>query len=421
MHLVCGAQLTVPAAPSSPSYTIVSITDRPTRRIASGRRRTNVGHETVAGASKTDFFRSPSRSCDHGAPRPGQACEAATSRIELPPQASGSSQIVLLAIDRAGWANLRRLDHRPGAAGAIRASRSSVVGPEICERAPKLDRADRRRCERARGRSRSATARARRAAHRIRRSRLCDARTPTPCRRCCRAKLACALATYAKLPLIAATEVLYHSRARRSLQDVLTCIRHGITLCDGKPDLTRGNDEARSARGRTRSCRLYHDEPAAIARTNDWIATRCTFSTRPSCAIAIHQGVYAGRHDVGGASACKLTFARRRRSAMAARFPITSVRAQLDAEAIGRDRRARLSGLFPHDVRDRDRTAGSATLLVPGPLTRRRTPAVLLLCFGITAVDPIANGACSSSGSCHASAPSRPTSISISSTSGAKR
>ena len=32
------------------------------------------------------------------------------------------------------------------------------------------------------------------------------------------------------IPLVAATEVLYHVRDRRKLQDVLTCIRHGTTL-----------------------------------------------------------------------------------------------------------------------------------------------------------------------------------------------
>ena len=32
------------------------------------------------------------------------------------------------------------------------------------------------------------------------------------------------------IPTVAAVEVLYHSRARRDLQDVLTCIRHGVSL-----------------------------------------------------------------------------------------------------------------------------------------------------------------------------------------------
>src|SRR4029453_313372 len=32
------------------------------------------------------------------------------------------------------------------------------------------------------------------------------------------------------LPLVAAREVLYHTPARRPLQDVLTCLRHQVTL-----------------------------------------------------------------------------------------------------------------------------------------------------------------------------------------------
>src|SRR6185436_15271204 len=39
-----------------------------------------------------------------------------------------------------------------------------------------------------------------------------------------------ARAAAAGIPVVAASEVLYHTRARRPLQDVLTCIRHGVTL-----------------------------------------------------------------------------------------------------------------------------------------------------------------------------------------------
>ena len=39
-----------------------------------------------------------------------------------------------------------------------------------------------------------------------------------------------ATAKQLEVPTVASTEVLYHSPARRPLQDVLTCIRHGVTL-----------------------------------------------------------------------------------------------------------------------------------------------------------------------------------------------
>jgi len=78
-----------------------------------------------------------------------------------------------------------------------------------------------------------------------------------------------------RIPLVAASEVLYHSRARRPLQDVLTCIRHGVTLATAGR-LIRGNDE-HDLRGPHAFHKLYADEPGAIARTLD-IAARCTFS-----------------------------------------------------------------------------------------------------------------------------------------------
>jgi error-prone DNA polymerase len=84
-----------------------------------------------------------------------------------------------------------------------------------------------------------------------------------------------ARAAAAGLPLVAATEVLYHSRARRPLQDVLTCIRHGVTLATAGRRI-RGNDE-HDLRAPHAFARLFTDEPGAVARTLD-VAARCTFS-----------------------------------------------------------------------------------------------------------------------------------------------
>ena len=77
------------------------------------------------------------------------------------------------------------------------------------------------------------------------------------------------------IPLVAANEVLYHSRARRPLQDVLTCIRHDVTLATAGR-LIRGNDE-HDLRAPHAFARLFADERAALARTLD-IAARCTFT-----------------------------------------------------------------------------------------------------------------------------------------------
>jgi error-prone DNA polymerase len=75
--------------------------------------------------------------------------------------------------------------------------------------------------------------------------------------------------------VVAATEVLYHSRARRPLQDVLTCIRHGVTLATAGRRI-RGNDE-HDLRAPHAFARLFEDDPGAVARTLE-LAARCKFS-----------------------------------------------------------------------------------------------------------------------------------------------
>jgi error-prone DNA polymerase len=77
------------------------------------------------------------------------------------------------------------------------------------------------------------------------------------------------------LPLVAATEVLYHNPARRPVQDVLTAIRYSLPLASCgtklKPNAEHGL-RSPSAFGN-----LFSDDPAAITRTLE-IAERCTFS-----------------------------------------------------------------------------------------------------------------------------------------------
>ncbi|HZJ69817.1 MAG TPA: PHP domain-containing protein, partial [Planctomycetota bacterium] len=77
------------------------------------------------------------------------------------------------------------------------------------------------------------------------------------------------------LPVLAGREVLYHHRARRPLHDVLTCIRHGVTLATAGR-LLRGNAEhdLLAPHGFTA---LWADDPAAVGRSAD-IAARCRFS-----------------------------------------------------------------------------------------------------------------------------------------------
>ncbi|HEX9724298.1 MAG TPA: DNA polymerase III subunit alpha, partial [Vicinamibacteria bacterium] len=77
------------------------------------------------------------------------------------------------------------------------------------------------------------------------------------------------------LPVAAAMEVLYHTPERRDLQDVLTCIRHGVTVQTSgrktKPNAEHGLRTPFSFE------QLFADDPSAVARTEE-IAARCEFS-----------------------------------------------------------------------------------------------------------------------------------------------
>jgi error-prone DNA polymerase len=77
------------------------------------------------------------------------------------------------------------------------------------------------------------------------------------------------------IPVAAGTEVLYHKPARREVQDVLTCIRHGVTL-SGAGRRIKPNAE-HALKPPHAFTALFHDDPAAVARTLE-IAGRCSFS-----------------------------------------------------------------------------------------------------------------------------------------------
>ena len=79
----------------------------------------------------------------------------------------------------------------------------------------------------------------------------------------------------ADLPLVAATEVLYHTPARRDLQDVLTCIGHGVTLATAGR-LTKPNAE-HDLKAPEVMAQLFADEPALVERTHE-VASRCAFN-----------------------------------------------------------------------------------------------------------------------------------------------
>ena len=77
------------------------------------------------------------------------------------------------------------------------------------------------------------------------------------------------------IPIVAAHEVLYHQKSRRPLQDVFTSLRYKVKLSEAGR-LLKPNDE-HALKAPIAFKRLFEDDPAAVARTED-VAARCTFS-----------------------------------------------------------------------------------------------------------------------------------------------
>jgi error-prone DNA polymerase len=81
-------------------------------------------------------------------------------------------------------------------------------------------------------------------------------------------------AAHAAIPTLAQREVLYHDRARQPLQDVLTCVRHGVTLGTAGT-LLRPNAEHDLPDLRAMLA-LFSDDPASVHRSGE-VADRCRF------------------------------------------------------------------------------------------------------------------------------------------------
>ena len=200
-----------------------------------------------------------------------------------------NSTIVLLAQDRGGYANLCRLITK----GRLRSEKgeSAVGWDEVCAHAPglialwgnqetNLDFGFRRNDERESGGS-SVISEA--DSDRVI-SKLRDAFADRLYGLVARHRREEEAAQEARLraragrfgfPLVTANEVLYHSAARRRLQDVLTAIRHGIPVASCgrklKPNAEYGLKPPYAF------ARLFSDNPKAVDRTLE-IAERCNFS-----------------------------------------------------------------------------------------------------------------------------------------------
>jgi len=83
-----------------------------------------------------------------------------------------------------------------------------------------------------------------------------------------------ALAERAGTPLLATNDVLYHDPAERDLQDVLTCIREGVTIDQAGRRLLANAE--RHLKSPAEMARLFGDAPHALAETQTLLA-RSTF------------------------------------------------------------------------------------------------------------------------------------------------
>ncbi|MBW8304357.1 MAG: error-prone DNA polymerase, partial [Brevundimonas sp.] len=86
-----------------------------------------------------------------------------------------------------------------------------------------------------------------------------------------------AMARRTGAPMIAVNAVLYHHPDRRRLQDVLTCIREGVTI-DKAGRRLQANAE-RYLKSAAQMARMFRGHEAALARTMD-VVRACTFSLR---------------------------------------------------------------------------------------------------------------------------------------------
>ncbi len=86
-----------------------------------------------------------------------------------------------------------------------------------------------------------------------------------------------ALAARYRLPVVAGCEVLYHTPARQALQDVLACVRHGVTLAEAGQRIRPNAEHA--LKSPQEFSALFADDPTAVRRTLE-VAERCSFSLR---------------------------------------------------------------------------------------------------------------------------------------------
>jgi error-prone DNA polymerase len=183
------------------------------------------------------------------------------------------------------------------------------------------------------------------------------------------------------LPLVAATEVLYHTPGRRPIQDVLTAIRYGVPVSSLGRRLKPNAEHA--LKTPITFSTLFSDDPSAVARTEE-VAERCGFS------LAEIRYRYPSEHLSGGTTSAERL---RRLAFEGARHRYTEkmppeVAAQLEKE-LELIEELDYPGYFL-TMREIVEFCGALGILCQGRGSAANS--VVCYCLGVTAIDPVRMG-----------------------------
>ncbi|MEM6304281.1 MAG: error-prone DNA polymerase [Pseudomonadota bacterium] len=189
-----------------------------------------------------------------------------------------------------------------------------------------------------------------------------------------------AMARAQGLSILATNDVLYHAPHRRPLQDVMTCIRHGVTI-DTAGFLLEANAE-RHLKSPEEMCRLFERWPHAIRATRE-VANDITFSLDDLVYEYPHEIVPEGRSAQEELE--RLTW-----EGAARRYPggvSERIRAVIEKEfALIRSKKIARYFLTINDIVRFAREEAEPPILCQGRGSAANS--AVCFCLGITAVDP---------------------------------
>jgi len=184
-----------------------------------------------------------------------------------------------------------------------------------------------------------------------------------------------------ELPLVATTEVLYHQPSRRRLQDVLTCIRHGVPISAAgrriKPNAEHALKSPRDLHA------LFDNVPDALARSVE-LAQRCSFSLSDLRYVYPSEQLPDGKTTIEHLRALAMDGARARYDGP----PPADVRLQLDKE-LQVVEQLDYAGYFL-TMWEIVQFCRSNNILCQGRGSAANS--ALCFCLGITAIDPVRMG-----------------------------